>query len=112
MCVCETVMNRPIPNSQRTQTMYICDHSLQLRECVCVELLRLYDLLTRNNTRTYRLCETVVCAWLHLSWAARPSAVWFAERLEHLRASLLFFKKKKHTVECGADSQEVMWRLK
>lgn len=35
-----------------------------------------------------------------------------AEWLKHLRAGLLFFKKKKQTVECGADSQKVMWRLK
>lgn len=31
-----------------------------------------------------------------------------SEWLKHLRAGLLFFKKKKRTVECGADSQKVM----
>lgn len=53
-----------------------------------------------------------VCARTRLSWAARPSAVWFGELLKHLRAGLLFYKEKKQTVECGADSQKVMWRLK
>lgn len=44
--------------------------------------------------------------------AACLSTVWFVEWLKHLRAGLLFFKKKKQSVECSADSQKVMWRLK
>lgn len=39
--------------------------------------------------------------------------VWFVHWLKHLRAGLLlFFKKKKQSVECSADSQKVMQCLK
>lgn len=39
-------------------------------------------------------------------------AVCFVGRLNHLGAGLLFFKEKKRSVECSADSQKVMQRLK
>lgn len=54
----------------------------------------------------------MACVRLHVSWAARRSAVWSAEWLKHLGAGLLLFEKTKRTVECGADSQKVMWHLK
>lgn len=44
--------------------------------------------------------------------AARWRADWFVQWLKHLRAGLLFFKKKKQSVECSADSQKVMQCVK
>lgn len=45
--------------------------------------------------------------------AACWRAVWFVQWLKHLGAGLLlFFKKKKQSVECSADSQKVMQCLK
>lgn len=51
------------------------------------------------------------CIYMDLSvllCAACLSSVWFVEWLKHLGAGLLFFKKKKQSVECSADSQKVM----
>lgn len=105
LCACArlSVLNCSLPI---LNTQIHCVH-LWSQLTVCVWLLSLYDLLTRY-TRTYRLCEAVVSVWIHLSWAAWRTAVCFAEWLKHLGAGLLFFKKKKQTVECGADSQKVM----
>lgn len=49
---------------------------------------------------------------VELSSAAGLKAVWLLHWQKHPRAGLLFFRKKKQSVECSADSQKVMQCLK